>query len=48
MELDIYDNSFRNWRIGASEYRKICQADGMGILRAWWRYLAIIGYGLSK
>ena len=45
MRADIFENSFRNWVAGASEYQRICRQDGMGWLRAKSRYLAILCYG---
>lgn len=48
MKLGIFENSLRNWRAGASEYRKICRADGMWRVRAWTRYIAIMSYGVIK
>lgn len=48
MKLQIYDNSLKNWRRGAAEYRKICRQDGMGRLRAGARYVAVLSYGVGK
>ena len=45
MGAHIFENNFRNWAAGASEYRRICVTDGMFRLRAGWRYLAVLGYG---
>lgn len=48
MKLQIYDNSLKNWRRGAAEYRRICRKDGMSRWRAWLRYVAILSYGVGK
>ena len=48
MGVDIFENSFRNWAAGASEYQRICRQDGMSWLRAKGRYVAITGYGCWK
>ena len=48
MQLDVYERSFRNWRRGAREYRTICHRDGMGWVRRWLRYVALLTYGSFK
>ena len=48
MKLKIYDDSYRNWIRGVSEYRSICREDGMSRRRAWLRSLGMSFYGLKK
>ena len=48
MQLEIYERSFRNWRRGAKEYRTVCHRDGMGLIRRWFRYCALLTYGSFK
>ena len=49
MRRRILERSFRNWRRGCIEYRKVCRDDGMGIPRAWIRYFPMCWfYGTWK
>ena len=48
MKKGIYGNGYLNWRRGASEYRSICRADGMGWFRARARWLGSLVWGLKK
>ena len=48
MRKNIYKNSYLNWVRAASEYRRICRADGMPAWRASLRYAALCAYGLKK
>ena len=49
MDCEIFESSWRNWRRGAIEYRKICGTDGMNWARRWGRYLAMTyAYGSWK
>ena len=40
--------SFRNWRLGAREYRLACCTDRMPRWRAWGRWVAVWSFGLPK
>ncbi len=49
MDHRYFERGFRNWRRGAIEYRKICRKDGMGRVRAWFRYVVVCWlYGAWK
>ena len=48
MRKNLYKNSYRNWLRGASEYRRLCRADGMPAWRASLRYSLVCTYGLNK
>ena len=48
IEHRIFERSYRNWRRGAKEYRKVARDDGLNFFRAWWRYTAMMVYGAWK
>ena len=48
IEHRIFARSYRNWRRGAKEYRKVVRDDGLNFFRAWWRYTGLMVYGAWK
>ena len=48
MANGVYAEGFRNWRLGAREYRRVCRADHMPWLRACGRWVAVWVYGWFK
>ena len=48
MKADAYQNNYKNWRRGATEYRMVCIQDGMSEPRAWFRWIVLAGYGVFR